>query len=449
MDHKPTKNYHLPNRFGFHYYPDSTHYTEKDIQLWLPVVKGIKAQWLVIQTPMTRAVPEDFIRKFSESGINLVIDFNAPFTDQPDWHDIELLMALYGKWGVKYALLNKHPNLKKAWKKSQWGDSQLIDLVISDFIRFASICLENSIRPIFPLLTPGGDYWDLAFLQTALQKLKNDASLAIQNNFILSAAAWDWNRSLDWGAGGQTSWPKVRPYQIPQESQNQLGFRTFEWYANIAREVFGKSIPVLLLQVGISNNPEDSDIPVQSSGLEKLLKIFHLINGENVYETMDESRLLAPISSDVIGCCFYLLSSDHPAHKTVQWFSVDGVRQPPAQAIFIGEQQGNENKVIQESIETQPKPKFRHNRYILLANELQSEKHALLELLHPYIEKYRPIIGFSIAEAKKSAMILAIAPSFGPEPLDFEQIRNDGSLVNVIRSRDIPAYLKEYDNVCL
>ena len=358
MEHQATKNYHLPNRLGFHYFPDSTHYTEKDIHRWLPALKEINAQWLVIQSPVNRAIPEDFIRSFSESGIDLVIDFNAPLSVQLDWHDLELLMAFYGKWGAKYAMLNQHPNQKQSWAGSKWGDAQLIDSVIGDFMRFGSLCLENNIRPVFPLLTPGGDYWDLAFLKTALLKLKKEAPLAIQNNFVLSAAAWDWNKPLDWGAGGQVSWPNVKPYKLPQESQNQLGFRTCEWYAPIAREVFGKSIPVLLLQAGVSNDPQGPEAHPQSSGLDKLLAIYHLLKGENVYEAMDGSRLLSPISSDVIGCCFYLLSSDLPAHKAFQWFSADGVRLPPAQAIFIGEHGSQEKKAEIESNRISTQGKF-------------------------------------------------------------------------------------------
>ena len=446
MEHQATKNYHLPNRFGFHYFPDCLHYTEKEIQRWLPALKEINAQWLVIKSPINRAISEEFIRSFSDSGIDLVIDFNASLSDQLDWHDLELLLALYGKWGVKYALLNQHPNQKKAWAGSKWGDAHLIDSVISDFIRFASLCLENGIRPVFPLLTPGGDYWDLAFLKTALLILKKEASLAIQNNFILSAAAWDGNKPLDWGAGGQANWPNVKPYKLPQESQNQLGFRTCEWYGSIANEIFGKNIPILLLQAGISGDPQDSEASPQSSGLDKLLAIYHLIKGENVYESLDGSRLLSPISPDVIGCCFYLLSSERSADLAFQWFSANGIRLPPAQAIFMAEQSGQDKQPKVEPIESLLGENFRHNRYILIAEEMQPETPALLELLHPYIEKFRPMIGFSVTEANRSAMILAIAPSFGPEPTEFELIGNSGSLVKVIRPGEIPAYLKEYEH---
>lgn len=445
MDHQATKNYNLPNRLGFYYFPDCLHYAEKDVQRWLPVLKDINAQWLVIQSPVNRAVPEEFIRSISVSSINLVIDFSSPLSDSTDWHDLELLVTFYGKCGAKYAMLNQHPNQQNAWTASQWGDSQLVDSVISHFIRFGTLCLENGIRPIFPLLIPGGDYWDLAFLKIALAKLKEAAPLSVQNNFVLSAAAWDWGKPLDWGFGGHKRWPKVKPYKLPQDSQNQLGFRTYEWYAPIAREIFGKSIPILLLQAGIANAPQSSEVKFKSSSLEKLLMIYRLLKGENVYESLDESRLLQPISSDVIGCCFYLLSSESAVPQASQWYSADGLRLPPAQAVYISEQDNQEKKVEIVPEETQAKVNFRHNRYILIAQELQPETPKLLELLHLYIEKFRPLIGYSVAEAKKSAVILAIAPTFDSEPPEFELIKNNGSLVKIIRPGEIPAYLKELD----
>ena len=445
MDHHTTKNNRQPNRLGFHYFPDCIHYTEKDIQRWLPILKEIKAQWLVIKSPVNRAVPEDFIHSLSANGINLLIDFNLPLAGEIAWHDLELLISSYSKWGAKFAMLNQHPNQKSSWTDGQWGNPDLIDSVVSQFIRFGSVCLENSIRPIFPLLTPGGDYWDLAFLKIALSKLKDDAPLAVLNNFVLSAVAWDCGKPLDWGTGGQERWPKVKPYKLPEESQNQLGFRTFEWYAPIAREVFNKTIPILLLQAGISGNPQNTEAKAQAADLENLLAIYRLLKGENVYDVLDGSHLFQPIASDVIGCCFYLLASDSPDLQGCHWYSADGQRFPPAQAFYIREQIHQEEKALSEPEESQPMVNYQHNRYVLIAYDLQPETPRLLELLHPYIEKFSPMIGFSAAEAQKSAVILAIAPANRPEPPEFELIQNNGSLVKIIRPGEIPAYLKEQD----
>jgi hypothetical protein len=69
----------------------------------------------------------------------------------------------------------------------------------------------------------------------------------------------------------------------------------------------------------------------------------------------------------------------------------------------------------------------------------------LLELLHPYIEKFSPMIGFSVDEAKKSAFILIITPANGSEPPDFEFIKSNGSVVKILRPGEIPTYIKEQD----
>lgn len=446
MEHQSKKNYHLPNRFGFYYFPDCQHYAEKDIQRWLPALKEVNAQWLVLQSPVNRAIPEDFIRTFSESGIQLVIDFNSLLSTVVDWHDLELLLSNYGKWGAKYAMLNQYPNQQASWAHNQWGNSNLIDSVISEFIQFGTHCLENGIRPVFPLLTPGGDYWDLAFLKIALVMLKEKAPLSIQNNFVLSAAAWDWGKQLDWGTGGQERWPKVKPYKFPQESQNQLGFRTFEWYAQITSVVFGKSIPILLLQAGINNFQLDPEENTEPADLDKLIAIYKLLKGENVYEEPGNTHLLQPISADVIGCCFYLLASESPAQNACRWYSADGLRLPPAQAIHFIE--NGKQEQIEENSNEKPSSKvnFKQNRYILISSALESEASILLELLHPYIAKFRPMIGFSVEDAAESAMVLAVLPDDGSEPPKFEILKNNGSLVKIIHPGEIPAYRKEFDH---
>jgi len=49
-------------RLGFHYFPDTLHYRELDLQAWLPEILGMGASWLTLIAPKDRAIPEDFIR---------------------------------------------------------------------------------------------------------------------------------------------------------------------------------------------------------------------------------------------------------------------------------------------------------------------------------------------------------------------------------------------------
>jgi hypothetical protein len=110
MDHKREKTYSISNRIGFHYFPDSLHYGEKDVELWLPRLKQLNAQWLVLDSPANRAIPEDFISAFSQSRIKTILNFDHPLSEEPIWSDLETLLRSYGKWGVNYALLDQRPN---------------------------------------------------------------------------------------------------------------------------------------------------------------------------------------------------------------------------------------------------------------------------------------------------------------------------------------------------
>src|SRR5574340_797115 len=53
-----TQPFIRPGRLGFHYFPDTLHYTERDLQQWLPVLLDLGASWLVIRSDATRAIPE-------------------------------------------------------------------------------------------------------------------------------------------------------------------------------------------------------------------------------------------------------------------------------------------------------------------------------------------------------------------------------------------------------
>lgn len=445
MEHKLKKISQVPNRVGFHYFPDSIHYTEKDIHRWLPALKKLNTRWLVIQAPRNYSVPEDFVRAISSCGINLILDFNIPLSEEPNWHDLELYLISYSKWGAKYAMLNKHPNLQRSWEKNQWGNPDLINYVVENFIIFGTICLKNNLKPVFPLLTPGGDYWDLSFLKIALLQLKKEAPAILQNNFVLSAAAWQWGHPLDWGAGAQICWPNVMPYKLAMSSENQLGFRTYEWYGLIANEVFGVDIPVLLLEAGVSNDPTGDRTKLAPASQEDLLAIVDLLNGKNVYDASNQTNLLHSVSNEVIGCCFFLLSSESPDFQACQWYSAVGKPLPPAQAIFI-RQQNNPYDIQEVNQEEVHEKSFMRNRYIFISDELLNDSPEIIDRLEPYINKYSPLIGNSVDEALQSAVVLFITSDQDKEKAILEAIKGNGCLVKILPPQEILAFVKELTN---
>ena len=76
MDHLTQEKTFILNKIGFHYFLDVEQFNTADSHLWIQKLQEINAKWLVIQNPQGRAIPEEFIRSFSDTGINLIINFN-------------------------------------------------------------------------------------------------------------------------------------------------------------------------------------------------------------------------------------------------------------------------------------------------------------------------------------------------------------------------------------
>ena len=77
----------------------------------------------------------------------------------------------------------------------------------------------------------------------------------ILDKLILSAYAWTQNKILNWGIGGPEKWPLSKPYRTSSGSEDQRGFRIFDWYLAISRAVLQKNCSIILLQTGTTNDP--------------------------------------------------------------------------------------------------------------------------------------------------------------------------------------------------
>ena len=92
-------------RLGFHYYPDTFHYREQDLQTWLPRLEKLGASWLTLLAPNERAIPEYFLNGLLAAGIQPVLHLplQADFTH--DREALQLLFSSYARWGVRYLVL--------------------------------------------------------------------------------------------------------------------------------------------------------------------------------------------------------------------------------------------------------------------------------------------------------------------------------------------------------
>jgi hypothetical protein len=445
MDHLTQEKTFVSKKFGFHYFLDVEQFNTTDSHLWIRKLQEINAKWLVIQNPQVRAIPEEFIRSFSEAGINLVINFNEDVSSDVNLSSLITLLNVYGKWGVKYAYLFEKPNSQSKWGDIKWNNHDIVKTHLNKFIPFAQICVKNHIKPVFSPLLPGGDYWDLAFLEESLKGLASLGTPHIKNNLILSAFGWDWGHSIEWGSGGKKKWPDTKPFHQKQNTQNQQGFRTYEWYLELSEKVLGKRLPIIILEAGIPNDRFIGN-SVNTVPTDNLLAITHLLAGENVYDPKNPELLLSPIPPEVIGCNFFTLSAQlEKKYFPYRWFTPKGIPLAPARALGLT----NNSPTLQT--EEQPVRMnnpienfhFKYRRYILLSDSLKQDMPSLLERLDPYIRNFKPHVGFSKVEAAKAAYILIITDK--KKIFLFNDVKNisKNSIIKVISPNEIAELLSE------
>ena len=207
------------HRIGFHYFPDTRHYRQSDLETWLPRLVEMGASWLTLLAPAERAIPEDFIQVLLSARIQPVLHFRLRTAEPVPVDSLRLLFNAYARWGVRQVALYDRPNARTSWPAHIWAKNYLVERLLDDFIPLARMAQEQGLTVITPPLKPGGDYWDLAFLRTALRGLKRRGCTDLIDSLAIGAYAWINDRPVDWGAGGPEHWPDVRPYHLTGISQ--------------------------------------------------------------------------------------------------------------------------------------------------------------------------------------------------------------------------------------
>jgi hypothetical protein len=428
-----------PRRIGFHYFPDTTHYRESDLRKWGPELRALGASWLVLKAPANRAIPEVFIEGLLANDINPILHFQLPLTLTPPVEEISLLFETYRHWGVEHAVLLDRPNRRRTWIESDWAQSDLVERFVDIFLPLASAAIQAGLTPILSPLEPGGDYWDTAFLRTALDALQRRGGQALVQHMALSAYAWPDNLPLDWGAGGPERWPGARPYTSGGE-QDQRGFRIFDWYLAISQAILGFRPPVHLLGTGcqIGAQREPSLPPVdETAHTEGNLEIYRKLAGLDEPEDTPEDTPDG-IPDEVISGCFWLLAADDGSpHLAHAWFKPDGGRMPIVERLqsFLADPTTGAVSVKSATGQANP-PGVRRPiaHYLLLPSYDWGVADWHIEAARTYIKQYRPTVGFSLAEAAQSTLVSVLG---GDEEISedvLDELRTAGCKVERITS---------------
>jgi len=424
------------SRFGMHYFPDSLHYRLDDLQFWLPELKALGVSWLILQGEEKRAIPEEFILGLFQENIEPIIHFHLSLINPLSPKQIEPMLNVYAKWGVRYVIFFDRPNSRTAWGASAWSQGNLVERFVDQFFPLAECAIRNGLTPVFSPLEPGGPYWDTVFLRQALEIMQDRDLNGTLDRLALSAYGWSSGKSLNWGLGGPDCWPQTRPYRIPSGSEDQRGFRIFDWYQAISNAVLQKSSPIILLQTGLLSDPlEDKALTNTGAGMKEIVQeLLCLLDGENVYESTQQNDHLESIPEEVLCCNFWFLSSEENSVFTqYRWYSETQQKSPLAQAIldyrkgqvFINDDQDSlieEKKIID-------KPSFPLPRYLLLPSKDYVFNQAQRESIRKYITRYQPEIGISLEHASQAAVVTIIDNDEYYSEVELESLSQHGCLV--------------------
>ena len=400
--------FHQKSRYGFYYYPDTLHYRDNDIHRWISELHALGASWLTLLAPTDRAIPELFLRQIIAAGIQPVIHLPLSTAESGLSDQLSIFFEAYSHWGVKYITLFDRPNIMKNWSSSTWAQRNLVDRFLDIFIPIATGAANAGLTPVFPPLEPGGDYWDTAFLYSALQGLQRRGQQGLLDRLVLSAYAWSGNRSPNWGAGGPERWPMARPYATPIDSEDHQGFRIFDWYLTIAETALGKRLPIILVGAGSKIGDQlDTRSPAVDVHAHAWQNMTLLRLMEGVTQEFD------PVPSEVLTCNFWLLSAaqDHPEVNNA-WYKPNGEQLPVVQMV--------KEWVSNGGVETSTSSKYLHSpvlningsrpisHYLLLPSSEWGVADGHLETIRPFINKYQPTIGFSPVEASHAKKVTVI-----------------------------------------
>jgi hypothetical protein len=341
------------SRLGLHYYPDTLHYRESDLQAWLPELKAMGAVWLTLLAPSDRAIPEPFLRGLIQAGIEPILHFHLPLTHAYQEGTLGLLFNVYASWGVHYTVLFDRPNQRSSWPASAWAQSDLVERFLDIFLPVACEAQQAGLVPVFPPLEPGGDYWDTSFLQAALQGIQRRQAQLCES-LHLSAYAWADEHPLDWGAGGPECWPGVRPYLTPAGQQDQRGFHIFDWYLAYSQAALGTPRPILLLAAGNRLRSASQATATEEEELQHAATNLAIARSMlDSTPTGEDAESNAAPSPDVLACCFWLLAADPADPLAYQaWFQPGEYTLPVVAALRQLAGQGSEPS--QETPPSQP-----------------------------------------------------------------------------------------------
>lgn len=242
----------MPNsksRIGFQLLESPDRLSSSSLHDWIDSLNRLQASWAVLKQDPAGAIPKELIQLLLESEIEPIVHLDAPVSsiDSPDFNPLAYALA---EIGIRHLIVYDQPNNRDSWPAGAWDQSQLVERYLDWTLPLLQSSLSAGLVPTLAPISPGGDYWDTAFLRGYLKGIARRTGSELLKSLALAAYAWTQGKALDWGSGGPVAWPAARPYYTPENSQDQLGVNIAEWYTSIAEANVGIRLPVVVVGGG-------------------------------------------------------------------------------------------------------------------------------------------------------------------------------------------------------
>ena len=417
----------MKNRLGFHYFQDTNHYLTKDLNLWLSEFELMKIEWLILESSIKYAIPEEFIRGLIKKGIKPIIHFKFPISSNIKPDDIRIILNAYSKWGVKYVIFFNTPNLKTSWIEGTWSQDNLIDRFLDRYLPFVKLADQSGLTAVFPPLQPGGDYWDISFLKKTLTSAKQRKAIEFITDLHLAVSAQTFFQPLDWGKGGAVKWQSSKPYTGSKSGQNHIGFNTWEWYTEIVKEQLDITPKMLLFWYGAGDTLQNQLDPTVN-----LETIIHLI--ETTANKKDEKQL----PDHIIACNLWILGSND---KPINWASAAEPQQDKNLLEKIKSLRLKWKKETNASDYNLSKKVadwiYPIDHYLLLPAYDWGVSEHILEKVRPIIQGSKPTLGFSLLEASNARKVTVWNENYAFKDNDLKILHDAGCEVEELQINGI------------
>jgi len=193
----------------------------------------------------------DLARAFTAQSIEVIVRL---YKHKPHPHHVVdgSVVSQYVGAGCHYFEWGNEPNLIDEWAEGEWGKGAQPDRVCEQFLRNAKVIKQAGGIPLFPSLSPGGNYPHRDFYRTAFEWLRLHGHLDDLEGCALAIHNRPLNHPLDYKDG------------------SGCFFLDYEWIDDLVKSYLNHSLPLLGTEAGYEFGYDfDSNFPAITPELHR------------------------------------------------------------------------------------------------------------------------------------------------------------------------------------